>query len=371
MIGSKDLSLDESIKANEKFIDERYISSKCGQMFDDFAKNLKAEVEKRLYGFIEREIITREDSFKINRSFDSDKTDERYIISLEEQIKFLKEELKSKNKIIEILLTEKSQNSLTTYNTHTKSKTENFVIPKRVCKPPQNIMKDDYFHKNRFSSLIDEGTHRKDKIEQNSAEGDLNNDLNSISNNKNKFRNVTKRSKQKDKKEDMGCEKDITVIIGDSMLKDVKGWQLSKSAKESEMIIVKPFPGATSSDMTNYIIPTVQRKPNRIILHVGTNDLKSKKSSKEIAESIVKHAMFVSEHEITVIISGIIKRGDILKEKVGEVNKLLLELCQLHNIIFIDNENIDPQKHLNGSRLHLNRKGTSLLCKNFLRVFVD
>jgi len=70
-------------------------------------------------------------------------------------------------------------------------------------------------------------------------------------------------------------ENSVTVIIGDSIIKDVKGWQLSKSTKER--IVVNPFPGATSDDMSNYVIPSVQRKPNRIILHVGTNDLKSKK----------------------------------------------------------------------------------------------
>ena len=38
-------------------------------------------------------------------------------------------------------------------------------------------------------------------------------------------------------------------------------------------IKVRSFPGATCSDMYHYLVPILERKPDHVILHVGTNDL--------------------------------------------------------------------------------------------------
>lgn len=38
-------------------------------------------------------------------------------------------------------------------------------------------------------------------------------------------------------------------------------------------VVVKPFPGATIRDMKSHIVPTIERSPDQICLHVGTNDL--------------------------------------------------------------------------------------------------
>ena len=56
-----------------------------------------------------------------------------------------------------------------------------------------------------------------------------------------------------------------------------------------------------------------------------------------------------------------------LNEKRIQVNNLLKVNSSSHNISYLDNDNIKPNFHLNGSGVHLNYKGTSTLANNFLK----
>ena len=53
---------------------------------------------------------------------------------------------------------------------------------------------------------------------------------------------------------------------------------------------MKSFPGATMEDMNHYAIPMKKRKPGMLLLHAGTNDLKSRQTPYVIAEKIHKLA---------------------------------------------------------------------------------
>ena len=77
----------------------------------------------------------------------------------------------------------------------------------------------------------------------------------------------------------------VTVILGDSIVKDVKGWKLSD---EKNQVVVKHFSGAKTKDMKSYIIPSLEQNPETIIIHSGTNDLKSDSSPQEITRDIIK-----------------------------------------------------------------------------------
>ena len=63
----------------------------------------------------------------------------------------------------------------------------------------------------------------------------------------------------------------MSVIIGGSIIKDIKGWELSN---ELEKFVVKFFGGVTTKEMELYIQPKIERAPSNVILHCGTNDLK-------------------------------------------------------------------------------------------------
>ena len=60
-------------------------------------------------------------------------------------------------------------------------------------------------------------------------------------------------------------------IVGDSMSRDLKGWLMARD----KAVKVYTFPGASCEDMENYLVPLMNRKPDQILLHVGTNDLRA------------------------------------------------------------------------------------------------
>ena len=122
--------------------------------------------------------------------------------------------------------------------------------------------------------------------------------------------------------------------------------------------------------MKHYIIPTLKLKPDTVVLHCGTNDLKFKQPE-EISKGILDLAKTVSQmsESTGVIISGIVPRRDELNQNVDKVNGILKKLCNDCNLGYVDNSGIDPRTHLNKSQLHLNRNGSDELAKNLLTLF--
>ena len=64
------------------------------------------------------------------------------------------------------------------------------------------------------------------------------------------------------------------VILGDSMIKHLNGWEMSKKVNNPGCkIYVKHFARAKTICMKDYMQPSLRNAPNHFILHVGTNDL--------------------------------------------------------------------------------------------------
>ena len=76
-----------------------------------------------------------------------------------------------------------------------------------------------------------------------------------------------------DSRSNQGKGKPSIFIAGDSMIRDLKGCLMSRD----KAVKVHSFPGAqlgaSCDDMENFLIPFINRKPDQILLHVGTNDL--------------------------------------------------------------------------------------------------
>jgi len=73
---------------------------------------------------------------------------------------------------------------------------------------------------------------------------------------------------------------------------------------------VSSFSGCTTSDMADHIRPIVIRKPDSIIIHVGTNSLRNSNSSRECADEIVDIGRMVDQECISVAISSLTARAD-------------------------------------------------------------
>ena len=69
--------------------------------------------------------------------------------------------------------------------------------------------------------------------------------------------------------------KDFTEIIEDSIVKDIKGFKMTEATNGEEKIRVQSYSGATVEHMNSHAIPTMKRNPRKVILHCGTNDIRS------------------------------------------------------------------------------------------------
>ena len=142
---------------------------------------------------------------------------------------------------------------------------------------------------------------------------------------------------------------------------------MQRCLKTSEKIYVKSFSGAVTSDFTHYVQPSQKYSPDMYVMHVGSNDLQSKKTPEEISNEIIELAQDIKTKENDIIKSGITIRQDQHNEKGTQVNELLKGKCSTYSFGFVDNTNI-KLRHLNGSGLHLNYSGTHLLANNLLKA---
>ena len=80
--------------------------------------------------------------------------------------------------------------------------------------------------------------------------------------------------------------------------------------------------------MSHYVKPTLDKKPDQIILHAGTNDI-GKLSPSEIADNIVNLAREIeSSTDAQVIISELVTRSDLSASgDVDAVNRRLRKFC--------------------------------------------
>ena len=112
--------------------------------------------------------------------------------------------------------------------------------------------------------------------------------------------------------------------------------------------------------MHDFLKPLIKKKPSRIIVHCGTNDL---------ANNQVENIAMNIKNLANTTISGLTLRDDGLASKASQVNSKLRSLLG-KDIDFIEHNNIE-KGHLNGSRLHLSRRGTGRLAFNFIHYIKD
>ena len=165
-----------------------------------------------------------------------------------------------------------------------------------------------------------------------------------------------KSGKKKQKKNKNIC------IISDSMVKHITGPGIS----ENDQVQVKTHSGAATQDIIDYIKPTIRQKPDIAFIHSGTNDLtKDMNTMSRVRKVVAAVKKIDTEGKIKLGFSGIAARGDINKEEdIVITNNRLEKYCKGNEFFFINNSNIDLSC-LNKSKLHLSRKGTHYLAKNF------
>ena len=110
---------------------------------------------------------------------------------------------------------------------------------------------------------------------------------------------ANEKKKQKKKKEDNHKEttnrnnenrnnknKTNVYILGDSIVKKLNGYLLTRKMKHKHLVKVRSFSEAKISCMTDHVKPTLRDiNLDHIILHTGTNDLRTENTACQIAKA--------------------------------------------------------------------------------------
>ena len=137
------------------------------------------------------------------------------------------------------------------------------------------------------------------------------------------------------------------------------GYLLTKKVKHRGIVKVRPFTTVKVSCLQDHVKPTIRDvNTQQIILHLGTNDLQTEQTARQITKSVIDLSKSLKKNEKMIAISGIVPRLDELNNKAVEVNSCLELMCSQRGLPYISHrENIDTNKHLNGRNLHLNSYG--------------
>ena len=146
----------------------------------------------------------------------------------------------------------------------------------------------------------------------------------------------------------------ITAIVGDSMVKDIYGWESSDNYKK---VVVKQFIGSTAEDILTYIKPPLKCNPDRFIIPVGTDDLRSDHDR----ETIVRNVVYVANNSKSdikkILISSLVPWRDNLNSNVRQVNIFLKKFCIENDFAYVNHGNIKPREHSNYGGISLNMLG--------------
>ena len=106
--------------------------------------------------------------------------------------------------------------------------------------------------------------------------------------------------------------------------------------------------------------PTFRENQDQIIINVWTNDLASNECPQQIAESIIGVASSLKSDMWSVSLKYNCKTPENTRGKYS-----FKELFK-KKLYYINHEKKSTVKHLNGSKLHLDRKGASILLNTFV-----
>ena len=165
-------------------------------------------------------------------------------------------------------------------------------------------------------------TTRKKKKKKNHSEKLDNRDNNN--NNKHDKNSNHDRIDNNNRSTSSSNSKETVFILGDSMVKKVNGFYLTRNIKHKFLVKVRPFSSAKTRCMYDHANPTIRElNPEHIILHVDTNGLNTEKTASQVSKSILDLANSLKNETNTIHVSLIVPRNDRLNTKVNEVNSPL------------------------------------------------
>ena len=156
-------------------------------------------------------------------------------------------------------------------------------------------------------------------------------------------------------------------IIGDSMLLGIN----EKDIRDDNIIRVRPHSGAKSYDMVDLIKVTARRKPDAVVIHVGSNDFNNpneKVKTQENMEEVFRHISKESP-KTKIAYSLTFNRHDKknpaeTNRKIKQTNEEMKVLCRRYGVKIIDNSNMS-RKMLGYKAWHPSNEGRDILVDNW------
>ena len=108
---------------------------------------------------------------------------------------------------------------------------------------------------------------------------------------------------------------------------------------------MKHLSGSTTEDMMTYIKPPRKWNPDRFIIDVGTNNLRSNQDLKTFARIIIEVAYNSKTDTNILLISSIVPRRDNLNCKGRHLNIFLKKFCTENDFVYVNHDNIKPRQH--------------------------
>ena len=136
-------------------------------------------------------------------------------------------------------------------------------------------------------------------------------------------------------------------------------------------VSIRAFPGSTIEDFKDYVAPLARKKPDALVVHIGTNNVRSD-TPKQVTEKLIQLHRYVKSiaPETKLVLSNIIRRHDYqnLGKKIIEINSLLAIECKCNKIDLIDNINVTS---IGRKGLHPNNLGKEQIAGNLLGYITE
>ena len=152
------------------------------------------------------------------------------------------------------------------------------------------------------------------------------------------------------------------MVIGDSIVRNVGVVHADMKAE--------CFPGIKTEQLHRVLEKRDLVSPETLIIHVGTNDLKSTRNLDFVmgeVYALVSTAMKKLPN-CRIVLSGVLRRGEVSWRRIGALNDRLDWIANVLGITFVDPNSWIEDGDFARDGLHLNGRGTRRLGQLYARV---
>ena len=160
------------------------------------------------------------------------------------------------------------------------------------------------------------------------------------------------------------------LIFSSSITRGIDPNGFNKKLKNSKARLHK-FSGKKVHHIKDYMLThIVEDRPDSVVIVAGGNDVPIGKFDSvpltSIADDIMEAGLLCRRNGVRNIhISSILPRGSFYFQlRRHRLNLMLKEQCGTNGFIFIDNRDIVLSDHIGHDGVHLNKAGSSALCRN-------